>query len=101
MPNQTFLKSPEKKVFILFISFHLLYRVLFALEVIELGIQTVKRNKLVKSYRLGRYGEAETYARRAVALSGGRVRLFRQTLAEILHEAGKNSNASNSKEEET
>ena len=51
--------------------------------------------------RLGRYGEAETYARRAVALSGGRVRLFRQTLAEILHEAGKNSNASNSKEEET
>lgn len=39
--------------------------------------------------RLGRYGEAEVFARRAVALSGGRVRLFRQTLAEILHEANK------------
>jgi len=40
--------------------------------------------------RLGRLGEAETYGRRAVAESGGKVWVFRLTLAEILRDAGKN-----------
>lgn len=38
---------------------------------------------------LKRYDEAEAYARRAIAASGGRSELFKLTLAEILRDAGK------------
>lgn len=39
--------------------------------------------------KLGRYAEAEAYARRAIAASGGRVNLYKMTLAQILHERKK------------
>ena len=52
--------------------------------------QPVVMNDYADTLRhLGRYAEAEDFARRAIAASGGKVPLFRQTLAEILHEAGK------------
>lgn len=39
--------------------------------------------------KLGRYEEAEVFARRAVAESGGKTDLFKLTLAQILRDAGK------------
>ena len=52
--------------------------------------QPVVMNDYADTLRhLGRYAEAEAFARRAIAASGGKVPLFRQTLAEILYEAGK------------
>ena len=41
--------------------------------------------------KLGRYDEAESLARRAIATSGGKVKLYKITLAQILREAGKRS----------
>ena len=52
--------------------------------------QPVVMNDYADTLRhLGRYDEAETYARRAIAESGGKVRLFKVTLAQILRDAGK------------
>ena len=47
--------------------------------------------------KLGRYDEAERLARRAVAESGGKVKLYKITLAQILREAGKRPPAVSSK----
>ena len=40
-------------------------------------------------WHLGRYDEAEVFARRAVAESGGKTDLYKLTLAQILRDAGK------------
>lgn len=50
---------------------------------------------------LGRYAEAEIFARRAVAASGGQVQLFKQTLDQILSAVGKDADGQNTKENET
>ena len=50
--------------------------------------QPVVMNDYADTLRhLGRYAEAEDFARRAIAASGGKVPLFKQTLDEILNEA--------------
>lgn len=52
--------------------------------------QPVVMNDYADTLRhLKRYAEAESLARRAIAESGGRVPLFRLTLDQILHDAGK------------
>ena len=52
--------------------------------------QPVVMNDYADTLRhLKRYSEAESFARRAIAESGGKVPLFRLTLDEILHDAGK------------
>ena len=62
--------------------------------------QPVVMNDYADTLRhLGRYAEAEDFARRAVALSGGKVPLFRQTLDQILDEA--KAHKGNAKEKKT
>ena len=62
--------------------------------------QPVVMNDYADTLRhLGRYAEAEVFARQAVAASGGTVLLFRQTLDEILNEA--KTHKGNAKEKKT
>ena len=59
--------------------------------------QPVVMNDYADTLRhLKRYDEAETFARRALAESGGKEVLYRQTLAQILRDAGKNLDEMNS-----
>lgn len=52
--------------------------------------QPVVMNDYADTLRhLGRYAEAEAFARRAIAASGGKVTLYKLTLDEILNEADK------------
>ena len=64
--------------------------------------QPVVMNDYADTLRhLKRYDEAEALARRAIAESGGRIRLYKLTLAQILRDAGKNTNETDLKETET
>lgn len=62
--------------------------------------QPVVMNDYADTLRhLGRYAEAEDFARRAIAASGGKVPLFRQTLDQILNET--KTHKGNAKEKKT
>ena len=62
--------------------------------------QPVVMNDYADTLRhLGRYAEAETFARRAVAASGGKVPLYKLTLDQILNEA--KTHKGNAKEKKT